>query len=135
MSTTPIGSRPLSPLAAVGSNAAANADARPALALLVKGAVETTDAVRREATFVERQVPAPFSDDKVDIRAAAQEAASVKAEQIGQPAQQPPQIRQTAPTEQAKASADARKLSLTGQPVAEKAEAAQARGNLVDIET
>lgn len=134
MSTTALGSAQQPPFPAVGGTAAVSSGVRQALAL-VDGARETTDTVQREAKFVERRTPAPFSDNKVDVRAAAQEAAqkaaAARAEQSGSAVP----VRQAAPADQPKPADDTRKLSLTGQPAVEKAESQSGRGNLVDIET
>ncbi|MSP50723.1 MAG: hypothetical protein EXQ95_15530 [Alphaproteobacteria bacterium] len=86
---------------------------RQALAL-IHGAVETNQTIRREARFIERRVPAPFTGDRVDIRASAG------------PDEAP------APGEVGREPAEIRRLSLTGQPVAERE---PVRGNLVDIES
>ncbi len=97
----------------VGHGAGVSSGVRQALAL-VGGAIETSDAIRREARFVERRVRAPFAGDRVDIRA---EAAG----------DEPP-----APDREID-DIEIRKLSLTGLPAAEQP--ASGRGTLVDIET
>jgi hypothetical protein len=85
---------------------------RQALAL-VGGAVETNQTIRREARFIERREPRPFTHvDPVDLRSAAagdDKAAPAKNEPV-----------------------EFRSLSLTGQPTAEQE---PVRGGLVDIET
>ena len=96
----------------VGHGVGVSSGVRQALAL-VGGAIETSDAIRREARFVERRVRAPFAGDRVDIRA---EAAG----------DEPP-----APDREI--DDIERKLSLTGLPAAEQP--ASGRGTLVDIET
>ncbi len=94
----------------VGHGAGVSSGVRQALAL-VGGAIETNNAIRREARFVERRIRAPFADDQVDIRSAAdKDEAPAKGKD--------PEIR---------------KLSLTGLPAAEQPD--QGRGILVDIET
>lgn len=98
----------------VGRGAGVSSGVRQALAL-VGGAVETNDAIRREARFVERRAPVPFKDDPVDIRPVAAKD-------------------ETPASETARADdADIRKLSLTGLPAAEQP--VTGRGTLVDIET
>jgi hypothetical protein len=84
---------------------------RQALAL-VGGALETNQTIRREARFVERREPAPFERDRIDVRA------------DGEAPPEPAATRRDEPA--------LRKLSLTGQPEAERD---PPRGNLVDIET
>jgi hypothetical protein len=101
--------------ATAGYSPTVSAGVRQALAL-VGGAVETNQTIRREAKFVERRAPVPFSGDKVDIGAAA-------ADPAGKPAPEKPKADDN----------HLRKLSLTGQPAAEQAD--NSRGNLVDIET
>lgn len=86
---------------------------------LIGGAVETTQAIRREARFIPRREPAPF-EDKVEIRAPA--PASVE----GAEAKPAP--------EEAKKPVEIRQLSLTGQPAAEQSAAPAGRGNLVDVD-
>lgn len=87
---------------------------RQALAL-VGGAVETNQTIRREARFIERREPRPFTNaDQVDIRSAANGD-------------------DKPPSEDAESeTVEFRKLSLTGQPAAEQE---PVRGGLVDIET
>lgn len=97
----------------VGHGAGVSSGVRQALAL-VGGAIETNDAIRREARFVERRVRAPFSGDQVDIRAdATGDESSAPDKKID--------------------DVEIRKLSLTGLPAAEQL--ASGRGTLVDIET
>lgn len=98
----------------VGHGAGVSSGVRQALAL-VGGAVETNDAIRREARFVERRIPPPFTDDQLDIRGTAAKG-------------EPP-----APETATADDAEIRKLSLTGLPAAEQP--VTGRGTLVDIET
>lgn len=96
----------------VGHGAGVSSGMRQALAL-VGGAVETNDAIRREARFVERRIRAPFADDQVDIRSAAD--------------------KDDAPSKPKGEDVEIRKLSLTGLPAAEQPDSG--RGVFVDIET
>ncbi|MBM3536027.1 MAG: hypothetical protein FJX60_23700 [Alphaproteobacteria bacterium] len=87
---------------------------RQALAL-VGGAVETNQAIRREARFVERREPKPFTTiDRVEVRTPA---VGEDRPRVEEPKSEPAEFRQ---------------LSLTGQPAAERE---PARGQLLDIET
>lgn len=96
----------------VGHGAGVSSGVRQALAL-VGGAIETHETIRREARFVERRVRAPFTDDRIDIRAAAD--------------------KDEAPETAKGKDPEIRKLSLTGLPAAEQPDTG--RGAFVDIET
>jgi hypothetical protein len=87
---------------------------RQALAL-VGGAVETNQTIRKEARFIERREPKPFTTaDRVEVRTPVDGEEKPRAEE---PKSEPTEFR---------------KLSLTGQPAAERE---PARGQFLDIET
>ncbi|MBM3531487.1 MAG: hypothetical protein FJX60_00435 [Alphaproteobacteria bacterium] len=87
---------------------------RQALAI-VGGAVDTNQTIRREARFIERREPKPFTTiDRVEVRTRAPNEAEKPA--APEPKSEPPEFR---------------KLALTGQPAAERE---LRRGEFLDVE-
>jgi len=113
MALSATGQAQLNTPAPTSFSAGTSTGVRQALAL-VGGAVETSHTIRREARFIERREPKPFSTtDQVEIRT-------------------PPSAEDKPPAPEPKSEpAELRKLSLTGQPVAERE---LRRGELLDIE-